>query len=696
MSPGKVRNGPESRAGRFSRLRLGPAGRGLSGRVAMIAVCAALVAALAQWLATPLLAQGEISAHRRASAALGASLLADLSRSSVEAGRWEEIAGHARTLAASMPEGRSAVFDADWALRFSEGAAASLPAREDLRELLADRRGVLLKDERYHAVRPISVGGVVRGYAVYAFHPRIFLDIWLSIVAVSAGVLILVLVALGPLIHRAARHALKPVRDLERQIRQRDPKDRSRLADSSDDPLLKPLLSAIDEVHRRSEAAMRRALTMAYSDPMTRLPNRLRFIAKLESLATPQGRLLLAICDLDGFRQVNVAYGPRVADLAMAGLAERVRELVSADDAPGVFTGRIGGDQFGFLFPDFKRENVERFLVKLGNALGDPMDLDGQVVRLTVSSGVSAFPDDASGPAELLKQAEIALKDAKRLGGGRHVFFDMGLVKTAEALQRLREEVREGLARGEFVAVYQPKVRLETGELVGAEALARWRRPDGMAVSPGVFIPIAEELGLITDLGRQVMREACQAAAEWNRHARVCSIAVNVSSYQFDDPGFVDSVARCLDETGLSPDLLELEVTESAAVAEPERVARTMWPLRSRGVRLAIDDFGTGHSNFSAITRLPFDVFKIDQQFIRDLSGDQHAPAIVEMILAMAEALGQDTVAEGVETRQQAEFLVRRGCTIGQGYYFSPPLPADEFSAFVRSYRPRPADRFAA
>jgi EAL domain-containing protein (putative c-di-GMP-specific phosphodiesterase class I) len=193
-----------------------------------------------------------------------------------------------------------------------------------------------------------------------------------------------------------------------------------------------------------------------------------------------------------------------------------------------------------------------------------------------------------------------------------------------------------------------------------------------------------------------VMRDACNAAAGWNRKGIKSRIAVNVSPQQFDEPDFIQQVQQALDESGLSPDLLELEITESAAVSDPDRVARIMWPLRNRGVRLAIDDFGTGHSNFASITRLPFDVFKIDQQFIRALNSDPHAPAIVEMILAMAEALGQETVAEGVETREQADFLVRRACTIGQGYYYSPPLPAEEFDMVVRSWRPRPATRYAA
>lgn len=669
---------------------------GLSGRVAVIAVCAAFVAALAQWVATPLLAQGDIRFQRQMSASAGANLLAGIARSHAVAGRWGDIETLAEALAVSMPEGRSAVFDADWKLRADDGRDDTLPSPQALSRLAGSRSDVLIENERYYAIAPIEAGGVVYGYALYAFHPRAFLDIWLKIVVVNAVVLMLALLLIAPLILRAARGALKPVTDLETRIRMRDPADRSSLAASSDDPLLKPLLSAIEAVHVRSQAAMRRALTMAYADPVTRLPNRLRFMARLESALEGGARVVMAVVDLDGFRQVNVAYGPRVADLALAQLGERLRTLATAPDSPGVFTGRIGADQFGLLFEGAGRADVEPFLAQLASALGDPMNLDGQVVRLSASSGASACPDDARTAADLYKQAETALKEAKRRGGGRHAFFDAGLLQKAEALQRLREEVAQAVERGEFTAVYQPKVKLETGELTGAEALARWRRPDGLAVSPGVFIPIAEELGLIARLGRQVMREACLAAASWNREGRVCSVAVNVSSHQFDDPDFVDSVFSCLDESGLPPQLLELEITESAAVAEPERVARAMWPLRSRGVRLAIDDFGTGHSNFSAITRLPFDVFKIDQQFIRALSVDQNAPAIVEMILAMAEALGQDTVAEGVETRQQAEFLVRRGCTIGQGYYFSPPLPSEEFDAFVRTYRPRPADRFAA
>lgn len=669
---------------------------GLAGRVAMIAVAAAFVAALAQWVITPILAQGEIRNQRHIAVTSGASLLADVARVHAEAGHWAEIPTLVSALSNGLPDGQSAVFDADWKLLATDGVDAAIPSQATLRELVKDPNGIFNTGERFYAARPIIAHGQTFGYALYSFEPRPFVSVWVVVVTLNAVVLSLFLLVIAPLIYRLARHALKPVTDLERRIRQRDAKDKSKLADSSDDRLLKPLLTAIDEVHERSEAAMRRALALAYTDPVTRLPNRLRFLSRLDATMTAGGDAFLAICDLDRFRQVNVTYGPRVADLALAIVGERLRAAANATGVTSIFLGRIGADQFGIIMPGAAQDKVKACLSAAREAVSEIISVEGQSLRVTASFGAACAPQDAQSGGDLLKQAEVALKEAKREASGGIAFFNQSLLDRARAQSRLEQELREGLDRGEFVAVFQPKVKFETGELVGAEALARWRRPDGAIVSPGVFIPIAEDLGLIAKLGKQVMRDACFAAAGWNRRGTVASVAVNVSPHQFDDPDFVSSVYQALDESGLPADLLELEITESAAVADADRVARTMWPLRNRGVRLAIDDFGTGHSNFAAITRLPFDVFKIDQQFVRALSTDPHAPAIVEMILAMAEALGQETVAEGVETKEQADFLLRRACTIGQGYYYSPPLPADEFDAFVRSYRPRPADRFAA
>lgn len=662
----------------------------------MIAVAAAFFAALAQWVITPFLAQGEIRNQRQIAVDSGVNVLADIARLHAEKGHWNEIPALVDALSVGLPEGQSVVFDAQWNLIAQDGAPDAVPAATALRELVATPNGILIVGNRYYAARPITARDETMGYAVYSFIPKPFVNTWLSVVALNAIVLSLALLMFAPLIYRLARLALKPVTVLERGIRDRDPRDKSKLADSSDDRLLKPLLTAIDGVHERSEAAMRRALTLAYTDPVTRLPNRLRFLSRLEAAVAGGQGAHLVVCDLDRFRQVNVTYGPRVADMALAGVAERLRGTLSQSGLAGGFISRIGADQFGIILPGSDPGVVDALTAACGKAIAEGFNIEGQLMQLSAAFGAAHAPKDATTAADLLKLAEVALKEAKQLTGRRAAFFDQRLLDKARAQSRLEEELRDGLERGEFVAVFQPKVKLETGELVGAEALARWRRPDGAIVSPGVFIPLAEDLGLIAKLGKQVMRDACFAAAGWNRKGIVSSVAVNVSPHQFDDPDFVDSVYKALDDSGLPPSLLELEITESAAVADGDRVARIMWPLRNRGVRLAIDDFGTGHSNFAAITRLPFDVFKIDQQFVRALSTDPHAPAIIEMILAMAEALGQETVAEGVETKEQADFLLRRACTIGQGYYYSPPLPADEFDAFVRSYRPRPADRFAA
>ncbi|HOY76365.1 MAG TPA: EAL domain-containing protein [Hyphomonadaceae bacterium] len=680
----------ESGARRPARRRFG-----LACRVAAIGLGAAIVATLAQWIATPIMAQNEIRLQQAIAVSSGVNLLTDVATLHAKAGHWDEIGELVDALSNGLPGGQSVVLDANWKRVASDGAADPLPALADLKVLAAEHNGILNMGNRVYAARPIGSDRVV-GYAVFSFAPRPAINIWLAIVALNAIVLVLALTVLAPFLLPIARRALKPVTDLERAIRSRDPKDKSKLADQSEDRLLKPLLTAIDEVHERSEAAMRRALTMAYTDPVTRLPNRLRFVSKLDASVAGGQALSLVICDLDRFRQVNVTYGPRAADMALAGVAERLRATASQSSIASFFVGRIGADQFGILILDADQQTVADFLIAAEKAVAETMSIDDHHVRVTASFGVSRAPDDAQTSFDLLKLAEVALKEAKSGAGPRRAFFSQSLLSRAHAKLRLEEEIREGLERGEFVAVFQPKVKLETGELVGAEALARWRRPDGAIVSPGQFIPIAEELGVIHTLGKSVMRDACFAAAGWNRKGIISSIAVNISPHQFDDPDFVNSVYQALDDSGLPPELLELEITESAAVADADRVARIMWPLRNRGVRLAIDDFGTGHSNFSAITRLPFDVFKIDQQFVRALSTDPHAPAIVEMILAMAEALGQETVAEGVETKEQADFLLRRACTIGQGYYYSPPLPADEFDAFVRSYRPRPADRFAA
>ena len=273
-------------------------------------------------------------------------------------------------------------------------------------------------------------------------------------------------------------------------------------------------------------------------------------------------------------------------------------------------------------------------------------------------------------------------------------FFTPRLTRVARGKYKLEDELREAVANREFKAVFQPKVDFKTGKVVGAEALARWRRHNGKIISPAAFIPLAEETGLISQIGEQILEAACQSARVWMKEGLNVSVAVNVSPRQFERGNLTDTVMDVLKRTGLHPNRLELEITESMAVESPAKVAEVMGPLRMMGMKLAIDDFGTGHSNLSMLTQLPFDVFKIDRQFVSALEGDKQAPAIVEMILAMAETLGLQTVAEGVETERQADFLRRRGCTMGQGFLYSPGLPHGAFLDFLRAFRanPQPLD----
>lgn len=668
---------------------------GLAGRVVALACCAVVVAAVAQWISTPLLMRPEVEYQRTSAVRAGLETLAAIGALEFGDANYSQHQAILESIGNALPGGASTLFDLEGRViaHFDESGHPPMPGL-----LKAPPDQLIIVNGRYAMSRPVVRDGVISGYAVYSFEPRAFAAMLWRIIPLACLALLLVLCVIAPFLLPIARRVLKPVTELEQRIRKRSAHDRSALASDEDDAILKPLLSAIDEAHARSEATAARAMRLAYSDPVTRLPNRLHVMSKLDALLNQEEAqpLYFVVCDLDGFSKLNVSIGPRAADEALAEVGKRLKTCIQKANTPEITLGRLGADQFAILAIGVTSSEIQELMLAAGEAVSEPMTLDGHRHSISCSFGAAHAPEDAIAPHDLIKKAEIALKEAKRMNGDRLVLFDDTLLEKARNRSRMEAEVRRGIENGEFVAVFQPKIYLESGELAGAEALARWRRPDGAVVSPGVFIPIAEDLGLIAELGKSVLRDACMAAARWNEKGRATRIAVNVSPMQFDDPDFAESVDQILEESGLDPELLELEITESSAVRDPDRVSRIMWPLRNRGVHLAIDDFGTGHSNFASITRLPFDVFKIDQQFIRGLQNDPTAPSIVEMILAMAETLGQETVAEGIETAEQAEFLLNRACTIGQGYYFSPPLPAEEFDTFIRTWRPRSTRRFVA
>lgn len=297
-------------------------------------------------------------------------------------------------------------------------------------------------------------------------------------------------------------------------------------------------------------------------------------------------------------------------------------------------------------------------------------------------------PEDADSPQKLMQNAKLALRLVRNESQSGFRFFTPRLTRIVQGRYRFEAELRDAVENREFKAVFQPKIDFATGRIVGAEALARWRRSNGKLISPAAFIPVAEEAGLIEEIGKQILEAACEAARTWELEGHDVTVAVNVSPSQFQRNDLTETVMGALRRSGLHPRRLELEITESMAVSDPARVAEFISPLRAMGTKLAIDDFGTGHSNLATLTQLPFDVFKIDRQFVSALETDRQAPAIVEMILAMAETLGLKTVAEGVETTKQADFLRRRGCTMAQGFLYSPGLPDQAFLELLRAWKP--------
>jgi EAL domain-containing protein (putative c-di-GMP-specific phosphodiesterase class I) len=309
--------------------------------------------------------------------------------------------------------------------------------------------------------------------------------------------------------------------------------------------------------------------------------------------------------------------------------------------------------------------------------------VSGHQVFLGVSAGAALFPRDGSDPETLLRHADLAMAKAKQAGGNAFEFFESAMNQSAFERLVLENELREAVREDQLVVYYQPKVRMGDGAVAGAEALVRWQHPTAGLLPPGAFIQAAEECGLIGEIGDWVLRRACHEAKRLLDGGLAMPMAVNVSAMQFEDETFCQTVLDALQDSGLPPEMLELELTESTAMRDPERVIRQIEPLRKIGVTFAIDDFGTGHSSLSYLTRMPFDVFKIDQSFVRDMEKDEHARIVVETILAMAKALKLKTVAEGVETTEQYKALCDLGATLAQGYLFGRPMPLDELERFA-------------
>ncbi|MBS0390002.1 MAG: EAL domain-containing protein [Proteobacteria bacterium] len=431
---------------------------------------------------------------------------------------------------------------------------------------------------------------------------------------------------------------------------------------------------------------------LAFFDPLTGLPNRAQFMQRMgHALATSQrqrqGGALLFI-DLDNFKTLNDTLGHDQGDRLLQQVAQRLTSCVRGMD----LVARLGGDEFVVLLEQLAAQPST--LAELANKVGEkilsllcaPYALAGHQYRSTPSIGIALFGNTPTSVGELLKHADLAMYQAKTAGRSTLRFFDPGMQRSVDEHAALEADLRNALSLQEFSLHYQPQVNSE-GKILGVEALLRWTHPERGMVSPAQFIPVAEETGLILPLGRWVLHQACTRLAAWHRLPGMAhlNMAVNVSSRQFRDPGFVGDVARVLAVTEAPAAQLKLELTESLLVEDMVATIATMEALRVHGVGFALDDFGTGYSSLSYLKRMPLERLKIDQSFVRDLLSDESDAVIVRTIIALAASLGLDVIAESVETEAQRNWLTQAGCRAYQGYFFSRPLPADQIEPLLRA-----------
>jgi diguanylate cyclase (GGDEF)-like protein/PAS domain S-box-containing protein len=427
---------------------------------------------------------------------------------------------------------------------------------------------------------------------------------------------------------------------------------------------------------------------LSYYDHLTHLPNRRQFLERLGEIlddragggaARHQGALLLI--NLDHFKMVNDTMGHEMGDLLLLETARRLLQHVRTED----FLGRLGGDEFALLVSGLSADDeaasreAEHRARQILADISQPYPLGAQRHLGTASIGIAMFSDSDSTVEEILKRADMAKERAKTDGRNSLRFFNPQMQAQMVARAALDADMRLALREGQFLLHYQPEVDAE-GQWVGCEALVRWRHPERGMESPGIFIPLAEDSGLILPLGRWILETACRQLVAWSGRPQTSRLflAVNVSAYQFLHPDFVSEVLAVLDETGANPALLELELTESQLVENVEDVITKMSVLKDRGVRFSLDDFGTGYSSLLLLKRLPLDKLKIDQSFIHDLLVDADSEAIVKAVIGLGRGLGLEVSAEGVETPEQRAALVRFGCQIYQGYLFGRPAAAGD------------------
>ncbi|HET9650824.1 MAG TPA: EAL domain-containing protein [Usitatibacter sp.] len=451
-----------------------------------------------------------------------------------------------------------------------------------------------------------------------------------------------------------------------------------------DNPYIRGIVFNSRDVTDR-KVIQQRMQHLAYHDNLTGLPNRLLFQDRLANSIARAERashmLAVLFVDLDTFKNITDSLGHDAGDELLRGVSRRLSQCIRLEDS----IARQGGDEFIVLLDTIDDSRGGSIVAqKILNALRQPFRVGGIEQHVSASVGVALYPEDGRDPQTLMKNADTAMFHAKAQGKNTYQYFTAQMNVAVKRRMTLESALRRAVMQKDFMLHYQPQVDINTGAIVAVEALVRWRSPDGI-VMPADFVPLAEETGLINEVGEWVLHEACRQAQAWHDLGlERRRMAVNLSARQFSEPGFLEMVTRVLEETKLPPTSLELEITESQVMRQTDPLMALLNRLSDMGVQLAIDDFGTGYSSLSYLKRLPIQKVKIDQSFVRDLTVDPNDTAIVVAIINMARSLDLDTIAEGVETEAQLRLLQQKGCDVGQGYFFSRPLDADALLPLLR------------
>lgn len=514
--------------------------------------------------------------------------------------------------------------------------------------------------------------------------------------AFVAGITLLATIIASLLIFTfVSRIVINPIRDLQRVTKRisEGNLDVEIHIDRGDE--IGDLAGSFREMGKSLQSSSEQITYLAYHDVLTGLPNRSLFTEHLDTAVAHARRrreiLAVLFFDLDNFKQVNDTLGHSAGDTLLKELSKRLitcvrqSDLLAVPDSSSETVARVGGDEFLLLLPDIQKpQDAATVAQRLLQAASEPFSIKSYEFHVGMSIGISIYPNDGDNASALIKNADVAMYHAKKDGKGAFHFYSEDMNKAALERLSLENDLRRAIEAEQLELMYQPIVDAVTQRVVAVEALARWNHPERGRIAPSNFIPLAEDTGLIVALGEWVLRTACLQAKSWrDKGLPAVNVSVNVSNLQLRKPEFAESVREILRKTGTPADLLELELTESSIMQAPDEDLRTLESIKSLGVGISMDDFGTGYSSLSSLRSLPIDTLKIDRDFVKDIPGDEDDAIIVTVIINMARLLKLNIVAEGVETMEQFEFLVREGCNTLQGYLLSRPAPPEEIEKFL-------------